>query len=124
VNFQTCVTAPGSEVKNNVFLNFGGGVASGTTVGAAIISTNRATGSITDCFNSSSDHHLRTGTNPCVDAGTTVATVTTDFQGARRPQGSAYDMAPMSDPADHYRQRQKISKSNKKRIKASWLIVR
>lgn len=54
--------------------------------------SNRITGSITDCTISSTDLHLKVGTNPCVNTGTTIASVTTDKDGIARPQGSAYDI--------------------------------
>lgn len=40
----------------------------------------------------SEDFTLKAGTNPLVDAGATLATVTTDITGLARPQGGAYDI--------------------------------
>jgi parallel beta-helix repeat protein len=40
---------------------------------------------------STGDFHLQAG-SPAIDQGTTLATVTTDYAGVTRPQGSAYDI--------------------------------
>ena len=40
---------------------------------------------------STNDFHLQSS-SPAINAGTTVSTVTTDFDGVSRPQGSAYDI--------------------------------
>jgi parallel beta-helix repeat protein len=53
--------------------------------------SNHTTGVITDCTLSTSDFRLKSGA-PCIDAGTTIATVTNDFVGVLRPQGGAYDI--------------------------------
>jgi hypothetical protein len=85
----------GGQAINNLVISTGGnGAIGGNGVGSVTVATNRTTGAVTDCFNSSTDLYLKTGTNPCVDAGTAVATVTTDFHWARRPQGSTYDIGP------------------------------
>lgn len=56
------------------------------------LTTNRLTGAITECTVSTGDFHLKAGTNPCVDTGTTLATVTTDYDGGARPQGVKSDI--------------------------------
>jgi hypothetical protein len=94
VRLNSCVVQAGSEIKNNVILQYSGSATSGSQLGTASVTTNRTSGFVTDCFNSLTDYRLRPGTNPCRDTGTSVAAVTTDFQGSRRPQGGAYDIGP------------------------------
>ncbi|MFH1740494.1 MAG: DUF1565 domain-containing protein [bacterium] len=45
------------------------------------------------------DYHLQRG-SPAIDSGTPVITVTDDFDGARRPQGSGFDMGAYEFVAD------------------------
>jgi hypothetical protein len=47
---------------------------------------------ITDVTMSASDFHLKSGTNSAVDTGVTLAIVTTDKDGIKRPQGSGSDI--------------------------------
>lgn len=64
-------------------------IESGTT--GVTQTTNRTTGSITDCTVSTSDFSHKSG-SLCVDAGTTVGAVTTDYIGTSRPQNGAFDI--------------------------------
>ena len=64
----------GTQFINNFFV--------GNTVGAflnngtgTVFTTNRTTGAVTDCLVSSSNLTLKSGSNPCVDAGTVIAGV-------------------------------------------------
>ncbi|MEO6110257.1 MAG: choice-of-anchor Q domain-containing protein, partial [Nitrospiraceae bacterium] len=56
-----------------------------------IAANNRITGLITDCTISTVNFRLKAGA-PCIDAGATIATVTSDFAGIPRPQGAAHDI--------------------------------
>jgi len=47
---------------------------------------------ITDVTTSTTNFHLKTGTNSAVDAGVTLTIVTTDKDGIKRPQGSGADI--------------------------------
>ncbi len=61
-------------------------------------SSNITTGLITDYTVSTSDFHLKIGTNAAVDTGITIATVTRDLDAVVRPQGAAYDIGAYERP--------------------------
>ena len=72
---------------NSIYLTGGAAAYSGTHA-----SWNANTVSTDPLFVSvGTDYHLQSG-SPLIDAGTTIASVTTDKDGVARPQGSAYDI--------------------------------
>ena len=66
-------------------------ILSGSTGTVQTTNVTGAPATITNCTVSTSDFHLKAGA-PCIDAGTTVSAVTTDFDGNARPMGAAYDV--------------------------------
>jgi hypothetical protein len=66
--------------------------AQGGTCGASCGTSPVTLAAITDVTVSTSNFHLKSGTNSAVDAGVTLATVTTDKDGIKRPQGSGPDI--------------------------------
>lgn len=91
VNVQAGSSPPTSTViQNNIVLaNTSGQIVDAGT--SSTIDSNHSTGTITDCTVSTSNFALIAGSD-CADAGTTLATVTEDYIGTARPQGSAYDI--------------------------------
>jgi hypothetical protein len=88
--FNVATGANNAVIKNN--LSIGNAISNYNNGEAGTIQAfNRLSGFITDCTVSTSDFHLKAGA-PCIDAGTTIASVTTDFAGVKRPQGAAYDI--------------------------------
>ena len=80
----------GSQVWNNLIIGPAPAF-SGAGQGLASYQGNiTGTGPITTYTVSTTDFHLKTGTNPAVGAGVTVADVTTDFEGTTR--SSPYDV--------------------------------
>lgn len=61
--------ASGTIIKNNLIVGNGGLEVDDAGTGT-VYTTNRTTGSITDCTISTSDFRLKVGTNPCRNAGT------------------------------------------------------
>jgi len=94
IQYGLFATTSGDIILNNHIVGTSTPIINQGGSSGATVSNNRTTGAITDCTVSTTDYHLKSGSNPCVDAGTTVATVTIDYGGARRPQGSAYDIGP------------------------------
>ena len=91
IKLSSCTSVSGSEIKNNAIFNYPSATG-GTAIGTATIQTNFGPSGrvVTDCFVSSTDLHLKSGSNPCKDAGTTVPQVTVDFEGDAR--SAPYDI--------------------------------
>lgn len=92
INYGLFATTSGNEAINNLIIGNGGTIANASANGSSITSTtNRTTGSITDCTGTLPDFTHKVG-SACIDVGTTVATVTTDKIGTARPQNSTFDI--------------------------------
>lgn len=83
----------GNEAKNNLLVGNGvNGPTNSSSNGSTITSANnRTTGVVTDCTNTLPDYTHKVG-SACIDAGTTVAVVSTDYIGTARPQNSVFDI--------------------------------
>jgi hypothetical protein len=83
----------GVTIRNNLFYNNPSGTWNMADNGSDVSYT--TSGNITSSdplfVNWWSDWHLQTG-SPAINAGLTLSSVTTDFDGVSRPQGGAYDM--------------------------------
>lgn len=81
-----------SDVRNNIIYNNsqGGLITNNGTYSNNLIGTNPQ-------FVSAGSNYRLSGSSPAINAGTTISTVTTDFEGTPRPQGGAYDIG-----ADEY----------------------
>lgn len=77
-----------AEVKNNIFYNSGSGL---TNDGTSTATSNNLTTNPSFVNAGSGDFHLQSG-SAARDAGTTLASVTTDYDGVSRPQGGTYDI--------------------------------
>jgi hypothetical protein len=87
---QTQPNTTGTVITNNIIVgNTTANISDGGT--GTTFTTNKTTGAITDCTVSTVNFRLKAGA-PCIDAGTTIDTVTSDFAGFPRPQGAAYDI--------------------------------
>ena len=79
-------------MSNNILLANGAPYQMGSGwTNSGVASSNKTTGTITDCTISTSDFHLKPGANACVDTGITLAEVTTDKDGGMRGPGP-YDI--------------------------------
>jgi parallel beta-helix repeat protein len=79
--------ANGAQIKNNIVYGNPGvniyGSGNSTTVSTNLVTDPR--------FVSASDFHLQSS-SPAIDTGLTISEITTDIDGAPRPQGSGYDI--------------------------------
>jgi hypothetical protein len=92
INTSDC-HGSGVTIRNNLFYNNPSGTWNMTYNGSDVSYT--TSGNITSSdplfVNWWSDWHLQTG-SPAINAGLTLSTVTSDFDGVSRPQGGAYDI--------------------------------
>lgn len=92
INYGHFATTTGNLATNNLIVGNGGTIANASSNGSSITNTtNRTTGSITDCTGTLPDFTHKVG-SACIDAGTSVATVTDDHIGTARPQNSVFDI--------------------------------
>lgn len=84
--------ASNSVLTNNHVIGNGTNIAVDAGTSSVTQTTNRSTGSITDCTVSTSDFSPNGASSSCNDAGTTVAAVTADFIGTSRPQNGTFDI--------------------------------
>ena len=92
INYGLFATTSGNLATNNLVVGNGGTIVNASANGSSITSTtNRTTGSITDCTGTLPDYTHKIGSS-CLDAGTTVADVTDDYIGTSRPQNGTYDI--------------------------------
>ncbi len=102
-------SAPNVTIKNNIFYNQPGhviyvsGTASGLDVGYNLMYRSDGASPWTSAYPHDlwkvdpkfiapgSDFHLKAD-SPCIDKGIILSTVTSDFEGTSRPQGSGYDI--------------------------------
>ncbi len=85
--FSSAFPSGGGEAKNNIFRDF-----TPSTSGGWVLSNNLMPSTNPQFVNvSAGDFHLQS-TSPAINAGATLAEVTTDFDGISRPQGSGYDI--------------------------------
>ena len=92
IDYGKFATTTGNEAINNLIVGNGGTIANTSANGSSITNTtNRTTGSITDCTGTLPDFTHKSD-SACIDAGTTIATVTTDYIGTARPQNSVFDI--------------------------------
>lgn len=92
ISYGLFATTSGNLATNNLIVGNGGTIANVSANGSSITNTtNRTTGSITDCTGTLPDFTHKVGSS-CIDAGTSVATVTDDYIGTSRPQNGTYDI--------------------------------
>jgi hypothetical protein len=80
----------GAIVRNNIFYQNGGGISNPN--GLSLTASNNLTTNPIFANASTADFHLTAASVDAINKGTTVSSVTTDFDGVSRPQGTAYDI--------------------------------
>lgn len=85
--------ATGMVMTNNLVVGASTPISNNAGGGATLTTniTNASAAAITTYTVSSANLHLKTG-SPAVDSGTTIAAITSDYDGIIRPQGPAYDV--------------------------------